>query len=66
MTDKAPFVYQEASNYPKASGNARQVFPGSNPNQVRPSIIKRDSDIAAPDIKPMGADYSYGPARNKK
>ena len=67
MKDNAPFVNSENYDYAKPTGNARQIFPGSNSNQARPSLIKRDCDVPGAYINPMGgADYSYGPARNKK
>jgi hypothetical protein len=67
MSDNAPFVNSESPNYQKPSGNARQVFPGSNSEQFRPSLIKRDSDVPGAFVKPMGgSDYSYAPAKNKK
>lgn len=67
MNDKAPFVSSEMPDYQKPSGSDRQVFPGSNSNQYRPSMIKRDSDVAAPIVEAMGGiGYSYAPPANKK
>ncbi len=66
MNDKAPFINSENYSYVKPTGNARQIFPGSNSDQMRPSLIKRDSDVPGAFVKPMGgADYSYAPAKNK-
>lgn len=67
MNDNAPFVNSEMPDYQKPAGDARQKFPGSNANQFRPSLIKRDSDVPGAFVKPMGGpDYSYAPAKNKK
>lgn len=67
MKDNAPFINSEVPAKPVVDSSAKQIFPGSCDYQVRPSIIKRDSDYPNPYIMPMGgADYSYAPARNKK
>jgi hypothetical protein len=67
MKDSAPFIDSEVPMRPAVDSTAKQVFPGSCNYQVRPSIIKRDSDYPNAYITPMGgADYSYAPARNKK
>lgn len=51
---------------PQSEGSV-MIAPGSNRAQMRPSLIKRDSDIAGPIIRPMGGlDYSNVPAKNKK
>ena len=66
MSDKAPFIDSAMPDYQKPSGSARQIFPGSNANQHRPSLIKRDSDVAAPYVMDMGGpSYSYAPPKNK-
>ncbi len=67
MKDTQPSINSVMPDYQKPSGSARQIFPGSNADQHRPSLIKRDSDIAAPHVIDMGGvGYSYAPPRNKK
>lgn len=49
------------------SAGSQMVYPGSTHGQHRPMVVKRDSDVAAPVIMPMGnSAYNYAPARNKK
>jgi len=67
QNDKAPFVSSEMPNYQRPEGDARQHFPGSNANQFRPSMIKRDSDVPGPIMEAMGGiSYCYAPPANKK
>jgi hypothetical protein len=65
--DKSVNLESVSDGYQKPEGSARQIFPGSNSNQARPSLIKRDSDVAPPHYNDMGGiSYCYAPPRNKK